>query len=632
MTLKIEQVSQHPTIEFAACELGRYQARMTGSQANNVTCRIQVGLFADLLPDRADATHPFDDAILIEIRNGSGIVAGINPRSCLIAVYRLLREAGCRFLRPGPDGELIPAATWEQLDVSVDERPSYRHRGLCIEGAVSREIFLAIIDWLPKNGLNAYFIQFREGFTFFDRWYSHKGNPFVPSDAKTVDEVRAMVAEGAAAIRLRGLVYHAVGHGWTCEPLGIPGTAWEAVSTVPEGASRYFAEIGGKRELFHGVPLNTNLCYGNPEVRDLIVQAIVDYAAEHAEVDIIHFWLADGTNNQCECPLCRDIRPADFYVAMLNALDDALTKRQLPQRIVFLVYVDLLWEPLQESIRNPDRFILMFAPITRTYSQAFVPGSENATRKPYVRNRLTFPVSAAENLAYLKPWQKLSGRKGDGFDFDYHLMWDHYRDPGHELLAPVLHQDLQNLGELGLNGLISCQVQRLFFPTPLLMQIVARTLWQKDLSLDAIATDVYQASFGEAGGQVRASLKQLSALFNAPWLRGEEPLVQAAQADKLRQVPALVTRLASLIQDNLCTPDPCQRKSWQLLALFGDYALQLAEFCLAVASDQRDEAGPRLTRLLNWVYAHEDSLAYVFDSVILSSVLQRFVNRLEEGK
>ncbi|NLB44190.1 MAG: hypothetical protein GX821_03385, partial [Clostridiaceae bacterium] len=56
------------------------------------------------------------------------------------------------------------------------------------------------------------------------------------------------------------------------------------------------------------------------------------------------------------------------------------------------------------------------------------------------------------------------------------------------------------------------------------------------------------------------------------------------------------------------------------------------EFCLAVASGQRDEAGPRLTRLLNWVYAHEDSLAYVFDSVILSSVLQRFVNRLEEGK
>jgi hypothetical protein len=44
-----------------------------------------------------------------------------------------------------------------------------------------------------------------------------------------------------------------------------------------------------------------------------------------------------------------------------------------------LVYVDLLWEPLQENIRNPERFILMFAPITRTYSQAFVPGSEDVT-------------------------------------------------------------------------------------------------------------------------------------------------------------------------------------------------------------------------------------------------------------
>jgi Uma2 family endonuclease len=52
---------------------------------------------------------------------------------------------------------------------------------------------------------------------------------------------------------------------------------------------------------------------------------------------------------------------------------------------------------------------------------------------------------------------------------------------------------------------------------------------------------------------------------------------------------------------------------------------------LRFATGQRDENDSRLTRLLNWVYDHEDSLAYVFDSVILTSVLQRLKNRLEEG-
>ena len=49
-----------------------------------------------------------------------------------------------------------------------------------------------------------------------------------------------------------------------------------------------------------GVALNTNLCYSNPEARDLIVGDVVQYARAHPEVDVIHFWLDDGKNNHCE--------------------------------------------------------------------------------------------------------------------------------------------------------------------------------------------------------------------------------------------------------------------------------------------------------------------------------------------
>ncbi len=618
-------------IGFAEYELNRYRSFMDKSAKREDT-GLKVGLFADLLPDRAVSHNPFDDEIYIEVANGQGIIAGANPRSCLLAVYRLLKEAGCRFMRPGPHGELVPQLDWSTLFVSVDEQPSYRHRGLCIEGAVSREVFLNILDWLPKNGLNAYFIQFREGFTFFDRWYDHKSNPFVPSEAKSIAEVRQIMAEGVDEISKRGLIYHAVGHGWTCEPLGIPGTAWEEVTEIPAGASQYFAELDGKRELFHGIPLNTSLCYGNPKVRDLMVNDIVAYAQDHPRTDLIHFWLADGTNNQCECELCRDTRPADFYVAMLNQLDEELARQQLPHKIVFLIYVDLLWQPEKEKIKNPDRFVLMFAPITRSYSQAFKPTDEKVELPPYVRNRLTFPSSASANLAFLKPWQELAGgAKADSFDFDYHMMWDHYKDPGYEILAEVLHADLQNLSSLGLSGLISCQVQRVFFPSPLLMQVVAQTLWDKSISLDEIAAYTYEASFGPDWAEVRAWLKKISAAFNPPWLRLELPfLINAEQAARLAKIAPLVDDFAATIEKNLAADlDVCHYQSWHLLALFSQYAVKVASFALGLAQGDYTAAEKGLARILDWVFLHEPELLYVLDSEIMHNTFKGILAHLK---
>ena len=63
--------------------------------------------------------------------------------------------------------------------MKLRERPAYRHRGVCIEGAVSWEHVRDMVAWLPKLGFNAYFIQFREAYNFFQRWYEHEANPLL---------------------------------------------------------------------------------------------------------------------------------------------------------------------------------------------------------------------------------------------------------------------------------------------------------------------------------------------------------------------------------------------------------------------------------------------------------------------
>ena len=52
-------------------------------------------------------------------------------------------------------------------------------------------------------------------------------------------------------------------------------------------------------------------------------------------------------------------------------LDAKLTEQGTETKIVFLLYVDLLWEPVEEKLANPSRFIMMFAPITRDYGKNY---------------------------------------------------------------------------------------------------------------------------------------------------------------------------------------------------------------------------------------------------------------------
>ena len=385
-----------------------------------------------------------DDFIYIDIEDGKGFICGGNGRSILLSVYRYLAEIGLRWVRPGKDGEYIPEKPCLGKSVKISETPSYRHRAICIEGAVSYENVRDMIDWAPKAGFNGYFLQFRESYTFFDRWYSHKKNPLKEPEKFTVERAREYCALAVSEIKKRGLVYHAVGHGWTCEPFGIPGLSWEPQEyDVPPETSRYFALADGERKICGGMPLNTNLCYSNPEVRKIVLENIIDYIEKHPEIDLLHFWLADGDNHQCECDNCKKANPSDFYVQMLNELDGLLEKHGLNTKIVFLVYADLLWAPLYESLKKQGRFILMFAPITRSYSREFAPNAQIPAPSVYVRNKLIMPGSVEENLAYLKSWQQWF--KGDSFIFDYHYWCDHYRDPGYYKSAEILYRDIINL-------------------------------------------------------------------------------------------------------------------------------------------------------------------------------------------
>jgi len=614
--------SDHKTIRFAAEELARCLSRMAGRKiAVETSDSNSDGVRVGLMDVEATQDPRFDDAIDIEVRNGSGRIAGVNPRSALLGVYRYLTELGCRWVRPGADGEYIPKL--ESLpDVLLRETAAYRHRGICIEGSVSADQLDDLVAWMPKVGFNAYFTQFREAYTFFDRWHGQCDDPSAPAGTMPVEDARKMIASLVEELRKRDLLYHAVGHGWTCEPFGISGLGWYAAEgDLPEETTQLFALVNGERKLWGGVGINTNLCYSNPKARDKVVREIANYLKAHPEVDVLHFWLADGSNNNCECDECRKARPSDFYVQMLNSLDELMTAEGLDARIVFLIYVDLLWPPLKEKIRNPDRFILMFAPITRNYDKAFVTDVRAGELPPFETNKLEFPSSVEQNIAFLKAWQK--DFRGDSFDFDYHLLWAHNRDAGGMAIARVICDDTKALKDIGLNGFVSCQVQRAFFPTGLPMTALGRGLWSRDCDFDKLAADYFKAAYGPEAAAARRYLDELSELFDQAYLRGEKPKENPESAEQFARAAAAIDAFAPTIERNIGLDNQCWAKSWSYLKLHAGMAKLLAGAFESRARG-KDDAKAGWERVKEYLSEKHDEVSPVFDTYLFIGVMGGF--------
>ena len=185
--ITIAKIEDNTTVSFAVDELYDYlkkidhtlfvDVRSYSAYDEAIERVIWVGesdAFADKLLPVDD--KKLDDSIYINVKNMAGIITGCNPRAVLIAVYRFLRELGVAWVRPTDDGEIIPEYRITSLNVEVQEKASYRHRAICIEGDVSYEHVLNMIKWIPRVGMSGYFFQFFIPFRFMDRWYTHYDN------------------------------------------------------------------------------------------------------------------------------------------------------------------------------------------------------------------------------------------------------------------------------------------------------------------------------------------------------------------------------------------------------------------------------------------------------------------------
>ena len=521
--LCISKISAASAVDFAAEELKRY-LRMMMPEAGQICVRydpqaregFRLGLLSDFgLTDGDVEDAHLDEILYAEASENGGIIAGNNPRAVLLAVYEYLRAEGCRWLFPGVDGEYIPDRQ-SLSPVSFRKKPSCRYRGFANATAASQQTNFEIIDFLPKIGMNTFMVEFRIPTFYTDSYYNHLRNEKNrPAEPVTPRTILGWKRSCESEIDRRGLLFHDVGHGFCIDAFGIDSCfAWYKTdeSKIPEGMRRYLAEVGGKRGFFEGVPINTNFCMSNEAARAMVAKNVADYAQGHQNVDLLHVWLADGINNHCECEKCKQKIPSEWYIDMLNAIDEEMSRRSIDTKIVFLAYVDISWAPEKTALKNPDRFVFMLAPFTRKYFDSIPKNGVNAKNPPYERNNIFLAQTLEQYLSFYNDWRR--DFHGSAFAFEYHFCWPEYRDFSTLGMAKLIGDEIRLYKSMGINGVVEDGDLRPFLPNGLLLYTLARTLFDTETAHEQIVEDHLSHIYGKDFALFKAFFERVGEVFD----------------------------------------------------------------------------------------------------------------------
>ena len=594
MAYKIYKITDCTTVDYAAEELKKY-LRMMMPECGDIdiarafggvpTDGFVLGLMKDFGLSTDEATDlVLDDILHIDTSDNAGIIAGSNPRSVLMAVYRYLRENGCRWLYPGVDGEYIPMQ--DVHAVKYHKMADMRYRGWCNEGAESQQCMMETIEFCPKIGLNTYMIEFFNPFAYYDSYYSHVNNTANrPPEKVTPETVLQWKRACECEIQKRGLQFHDIGHGWTAESFGLSTViAWQDLEdfSVPAEIEPYIAMLDGKRQLYCKGAMNTNFCMSNAKARELFVNKVADYAEAHKNVTYLHVWLADFFNNHCECDECRKMIVSDWYVMLLNELDDELTKRNLDTRIVFIIYYETVWAPEKIKLHPSKRFSAMLAPLGRRYINSFEGFVDDSELEPFELNKIVTPKTLDKCFTRLKTWQEMW--KGPCLCYEYHFYIFPYYDVGSLYFPRRIYEDIQSLPKADVRGLIEDGSQRCFFPNGLNMSVYASTLFDLSSDYDELVADYFEHAYGKHAPVVKKYFEELTEIFEYKYMLGKASTDESkglhydpSRLDGFCRVAGICDEMEKYVLENYTAPYRAQTISMKLLLHHVKYSRGLAE-------------------------------------------------------
>ena len=439
-----------------------------------------------------------------------------------------------------------------------------------------------------------------------------------------------------AECKKRGMILYAGEHGLIPDALKLDVTDRALYRSgekkISEQIRPYLAMIDGKRDLYKKDILFTQLCFSNPEARALVAEEAARQAAETPHLDYMGVTVADGKKNHCQCEACRQKRPSDWYVMLLNDIDERLSERGSNKKILFSYYQDMKFAPITERIKNPDRFMLQYCPTSRAYISSITEASQIPEPLPYRHNDWDMTQSAEEDYALFLEWKKMF--PGPYSVFEYQFWWSQYRDPGTLVLARRIYEDVLSHRVMGTCGCMQDGSNKSFFPNGFAGHIFAETLMNRDVDYEKELEEYYVNLYGQDWQGVYRYLEGIGQAFSFPYMQGlasADPQRGAfyapQQVAQLEKVPELAAAIRELAKNHVYDGTRHQGVAWQLLVRHGEYCQGLAQVLMAKCRGYDTLAKEKLIQFLADFGRYDRETEAYFDFGLAARSLQVMIGK-----
>ncbi|MBQ9920836.1 MAG: DUF4838 domain-containing protein, partial [Clostridia bacterium] len=461
---------------------------------------------------------------------------------------------------------------------------------------------------------------------YYNWYYDHYMNTHNRTpEPISADTVLQWKRQCEAEISKRGLQFHDMGHGWTAESFGISSTeGWVADTSnpIPEESKEFVAMMNGERQLYGGVALNTNFCMSNAEARKKVVDKVAEYAALNTNVDYLHVWLADGYNNHCECDNCRKMIPSDWYVMLMNEIDERLTVCGLDTRIVFCCYVDTTWPCKKVTLNNPERFTLLLGAISRDYTLPVSPERKKIELKPFILNKNILPATVDEYNAYANEWQRRCGGL-KVLVYEYHFWRHQYYDPSGLKLARLIYDDIIGYKKNGFDGIVEDGSQRSFFPNGFAWYVYANTLFDTSCDFDSLRDDYYSHAYGDDWQKVLTLMEKTAEAMDRDFLERETKggFLDPSQKEKLESVKDIKAEFDKYFETHLNSHIRVQTVATRLLEKFFEYCEGIAAALIYKCMGEDKKANEMYFAFLREFGKYEVEIERYFDQALAAKSL-----------
>ncbi len=285
-------------------------------------------------------------------------------------------------------------------------------------------------------------------------------------------------------------------------------------------------------------------------------------------------------------------------------------------RFVFLCYFELLWAPERVTIEDPDgRAIMMFAPISRCYAHAL--NDPDCTDGEVFERPELNKFSASRKNAYfvdrLAEWRKVF--QGDSFDFDYHLMWANWRQCTDTVIARVIWEDLKSLKALELDGIVSCQSFRNYYPSGLATAALAQGLWNPDASWADFRQGYLETAYGPHADAADAYLTRTEELLATDDPHRQKPPFSTLEGPALIEADGyLKAAVADLSARRKAESNRLYRRSLELLVHHAEFLRHLVAAYQARAANKPALANLEVDRAADFLRRTEARLSLYMDT------------------